>query len=396
MRILYVLPYVPSPIRVRPFNLIRQLAKRHEIDVLAIGSSRDAEDAAVLRSVCRSVEIFPFSWSAGLANGARGAVVGLPLQATISRSRQLERRLREILDLGDVDVLHVEHLRAALSAFGLSRRIPTVFDSVDCISMLLRRTLASSDRPAQRIISMLEIGRVRSFESRLLGEFDRVAVTSGVDARALESLAPGRHVAIVSNGVDLEYFHPLDGPKEESTLVFSGKMSYHANVTAVTNFVRDVFPLVRRVRSEARLRIVGSQPPAAVRGLGKRPGISVTGYLPDIREAIGRATVAVCPITVKAGVQNKILEAMSMGVPVVSSRLGIEGLSVLPGRDLLVADSPTEFAEQIRRVLEEPSVRGDLARAGRAYVESEHRWSTAAEQFEALYAEALRSRNAGT
>jgi hypothetical protein len=134
-----------------------------------------------------------------------------------------------------------------------------------------------------------------------------------------------------------------------------------------------------------RLKIVGSNPPAAVRDLARDPAICVTGQVADMREAIGRAEVAVCPVKVKVGIQNKILEAMALGLPVVSTREGAEGLDALPGLDFLVADDPVQFADYVCRLLDDADWREDIGRAGRRYVEANHRWDLAAARLEALY-----------
>jgi glycosyltransferase involved in cell wall biosynthesis len=213
-------------------------------------------------------------------------------------------------------------------------------------------------------------------------------VTAPEDARALRELVPTAKVAVVPNGVDLDYFRPLAGEREPATLVFSGKMSYHANVSAVLHFVRHVLPLIRAVRPDVRLRVVGSQPPRSIQTLARDPAIAVTGYVPDIREIVGRATVVLCPVTVKVGIQNKVLEAMAMGLPVVSTRAGLEGLVAAPGHDLLVADGAAEFAAHVCRLLADADLRASLGRAGRHYVETHHRWDVAARQLENLYHEA--------
>jgi len=392
MRILFVLPYVPSLIRVRPYNFIRQLARRHEVAVLATGSGREVADGDGLRAICRGVYMVPLSRAASLRSCALAAARGEPLQSAVCQSPALEGRLLELLAERRFDVVHVEHLRAARLGTLVPDDVPTVFDSVDCISLLLERTLRASHSLRQRMVAALELRRTRAYEARLLGQFDRVVVTSPQDAQALRALAPRSEVAVVPNGVDLDYFRPSGAPPDPATLVFSGKMSYHANVTAALHFVRRIFPLVRAARPDARLRIVGSDPPRAIRALGSDPAISVTGYVPDLREALGRAAVAVCPVTVKVGIQNKVLEAMAMGVPVVSTREGVEGLETEPGRDLLVADNPAGFAEHVCRLLADPGLRDRLGSAGRRYVEARHRWDVAAGRLEDLYSEAISSR----
>ncbi len=395
MKILFVLPYVPSLIRVRPYNFIRELSRRHEVTVLATDTPRGSAAAESLRDFCRDVVVVPLKLPAALWGCARGAARGEPLQAAFCRSSALESRLRDLLAEQRFDLVHVEHLRVAYLGDLVPSGIPTVFDSVDCISLLQQRTLASSHSLRQRALAALELGRTRAYEARLIRRFDRVVVTSAEDAGALMSLAPGTGVVVVPNGVDLDYFRPLEGEREPATLVFSGKMSYHANVTALFHFVRNIFPSIRRSHPEVRLRVIGSSPPAAVRALARDPAISVTGYLPDLRPALGRATLAICPVTIKVGIQNKLLEAMAMGLPVVCTREGAGGLSVRDGRDLLVADGPAEFAGQVCRLLGSPRLRCWLGQSGRRYVETHHRWPAVVRTLEGVYVGAVegKSRN---
>ncbi len=392
MRILFVLPYVPSLIRVRPYNLIRELARRHEIHVLATTTRRELQYAEHLRAFCRFVDVVPLRLGASARSCFAAALNGEPLQAAVCRMPELQRRLGDILVEDDFDLVHVEHLRAAHLRARIPDRLPTLFDSVDCLSLLLERTRRSSLSLRQRVLAMLELRRTRAYEASLLSRFDRIIVTSPEDAQALQALAPSVEVKVVPNGVDLGYFRPAGGARETATIVFSGKMSYHANATAALYFAREILPLIRGLRPDVRLRIVGSNPPGSVRALSRDPDISVTGYLPDIREGLRSATLAVCPVTVKVGIQNKILEAMAMGIPVVSTRQGVEGLSAEPGGDVIVADGPAEFAGQVCRLLADPALRERVGRAGRRYVEIHHRWDAAARKLETLYVEAIERR----
>jgi sugar transferase (PEP-CTERM/EpsH1 system associated) len=386
MKILFVLPYVPSRIRVRPFHFIHELGRRHEITVLATGSEqRDVEALAELRPLCARVEVVPFQLHAGLWSCGVAALAGHPLQSAVCQSPRLRERLAGLIGSQHFDVVHIEHLRAARLHEVLPRGTPTVFDSVDCISLLLERTLRSSHSPRQRLIAAVELARTRRFEGHILRQFDATIVTSSDDARALATLARGAPIEVIPNGVDLEHFRPDAEPPEAATLVFSGKMSYHANASAVLHFVRDILPLVRAARPDVRLRVVGSNPPPAIQALAEDSHIRVTGHVSDMRQALAGATLAICPVTVKVGIQNKVLEAMALGLPVVCSRLGAEGLEAEPGRDFLVADTDAMFAQQVCRLLDEPGLRASLAEAGRQYVETYHRWDLAAGRLEAVY-----------
>jgi glycosyltransferase involved in cell wall biosynthesis len=236
---------------------------------------------------------------------------------------------------------------------------------------------------------MVELDNTRRYEARLMREFDDVIVTSSDDARMLRALGAGARLTVIPNGVDLQHFQPVDGPSEPATLVFSGKMSYHANASAVLHFVREILPLIRQRRPDVRLRIVGSKPPPAVLALARDPAITVTGHVPDMREALGRGTIAICPVTVKVGIQNKVLEGMALGLPVVCSELGAEGIEAERDRDFLVAKHAMDFADHVCRLLEDPVLRTRIGQSGRRYVETHHRWASAAGRLAALYSQRI-------
>lgn len=389
MHILFVLPYVPSLIRVRPHHFIRELSRRHQVSVLAVDSPGALAEADVLRSSCDSIDVVPLRLSACVSSCLRAAVRGDPLQAAVCHSPELDHRFAVLLAERRFDVVHVEHVRAAALVRLIPPQVPTVFDAVDSISLLLRRTLRSSHSVRQRIVAAIELRRTSAFEGRILRKFNRTVVTSPNDQRALQQLAPAADISVISNGVDLEYCGPLDKPREPATLVFSGKMSYHANVTAALHFVQHIFPLIRAARPEVRLRIVGSNPPRSILALGSDPAIEVTGHVPDLHSFVGGANVAVCPVTVKVGIQNKILEAMAMSVPVVATSLGADGLSAKHGRDLLVANTASEFAAHVLRLLDYPDLARAVGAAGRWYVEEYHRWDKAAGALECVYRGAI-------
>jgi glycosyltransferase involved in cell wall biosynthesis len=239
----------------------------------------------------------------------------------------------------------------------------------------------------------LELGRTRRHEGWLVDQFDRVLVTSQTDKTALESLRRLRgesRISVLPNGVDLDHFAAGNGDREPATLVFSGKMSYHANATAALYVANEVMPLVWARRPDVRLRIAGSRPPAQVRRLAENHDgrVEVTGYVPDMRVPLQQATVAVAPLLYGAGIQNKVLEAMACGAPVVTSSRAVAALRVRPGVDCLVADTPQAFAAEIVRLLDDAGLRQRMTDAARRYVEMNHSWGQVAAQLEAIYREA--------
>jgi glycosyltransferase involved in cell wall biosynthesis len=225
--------------------------------------------------------------------------------------------------------------------------------------------------------------------------------TSEVDAAALEALAGleagnSRRVSIVPNGVDLGYFAPQQLERHPATIVMTGKMSYHANVTAASYFCSEVLPLLQSQRSDVRVVIVGKDPADGVRRLTRNPAISVTGYVPDIRPYLARATLAVSPILYGAGCQNKVLEAMAMGTPVVSTPASLRGLRVVDGKDVVVAATASAMASKILELLGDAQKRTEMSANGRLAVEKNYEWAATISKLESVYAAAITNRRAGS
>jgi glycosyltransferase involved in cell wall biosynthesis len=270
-----------------------------------------------------------------------------------------------------------------------------------------------------------------------------VVITSQRDKDALEALArrylpddaTPAPITVVTNGVDLAYFHPpqtrnpkpqtpnpklptrnpklptcnpklptrnpkpaTQNPKPQTrnpklatqtpTIVFTGKMSYHANIAAVRYFAEDVLPHIWAEKPEARFQIVGKEPPEAVRQLAADERIEVTGYVDDLRPYLAQATVAVCPALYAVGIQNKVLEAMAMGAPVVSTPAGCAALATEEGKEILTAEQEEDMASAVLRVLSEPGLARQLSEAGREYVETHHSWAGRAKRLVEIYQQA--------
>jgi len=190
--------------------------------------------------------------------------------------------------------------------------------------------------------------------------------------------------------VDQTYFTVNETTtRNPSAIVMSGKMSYHANVSMVTHFVRDVLPHIWEARGDAQLWIVGKDPPREIRQMAEHPQITVTGTVSDIRPYLRSAAVAVAPTPYSAGIQNKVLEAMACGTPVVASPQAVAALGTRHGRDLVVAEDPESFAAAVVALLNDPGIRRALGRAGRKYVERNHRWDDSVRKLEGIYSELI-------
>ena len=420
LRLLYVLPYVPSPIRVRPYQLIRHLARRgHKITVVALEDAFTTPDAlAELNAVCAAVHVVPHGRVGAALRSVAAVPTRTPLWAAYCQSPRMGRLLRQLAGSGQFDVAHVEHLRAAHFVRDLAG-LPCVLDAVDCITELRHQMLRQKGgKPVSRLLSWEEWAKLRGYEPRSYRPFGRIAVTSEHDARSLIALDPQRlpPVEVIPNGVDLEYFAPQtekkltktstsDSEIYHPTLVFSGKMSYSANDDAARYLLSSVFPRLVTLVPGVRLVIAGSSPSPALVALAGRAGerVTVTGYVDDLRPYLSGAIAAVCPMRIGVGIQNKVLEAMAMARPVVCSPLaarafvgsfdgGGAGAATMPIR---VAGSAEEFAAECAALVQNRETAKIAGCAARQYVEQFHDWQKAADRFTVLYHE-VALRGAGT
>ena len=404
LRLLFICPYIPSLIRVRPYNLLKYLARRgHDITLLALRpAGEDTSTLETLRAWCRRVETVELPRWRPLWNGLQALPGRTPFQAAYSRSPAMAHLIRQTLAGTTFDVIHVEHLRGA-ELTPTIQSPPIVFDSVDSISLLFEQVLSSGPTWRSRLLARLDLARTRCYEGRLLERFKRVLVTSARDRDALAELSAGRariqplppppgieeRLVVLPNGVDLDYFTPLKTPRHPASIIFTGKMSYHANVAAALDLANLVLPFVWQQMPDARLVLAGKDPPAELLALAADPRITVTGTLPDLRPCLGQATLAVMPMRYSVGIQNKVLEAMAMGTPVVSTPQAVAALQVTAGREALVADTPQAMAQAVIKLLTDQELRQALGRAGRSYVETFHDWEGSAERLEAVYAEVV-------
>ncbi|HVN55730.1 MAG TPA: glycosyltransferase [Anaerolineaceae bacterium] len=411
MKILFVVPYVPNLIRVRPYQFVRNLSEKgHQVTVLTLCANQaEREDAERLRNVVTDVVAFPLARWRTLLNCLTVLPTREPLQAAYAWHPGLSQMLDQLAGESEgFDLIHIEHLRGA--RYGLQYQIrkglnesgflPVVWDSVDSISLLFRQAAQYSRQRVSRLLTRLELTRTEYFESWLPLRFDRVLVTSPNDRQAFYDLVKAYglksppDIDVLPNGVDLDYFSPDPTcERDPETLVVSGKMSYHANVSMVLYFVKEVMPRVWSEKPNVRLLVVGKDPPGAITELAKNPRIKITGTVKDIRPYLRQATLAVAPLTYGVGIQNKALEAMACGTPLISTAQAVSALQIVPDQDLFVASGPEQMALKIRFLIDHPEIRKQIGQAGRRYVEENHRWENIVDKLLEVYDEAIRSRH---
>ncbi|MGH7278663.1 MAG: TIGR03087 family PEP-CTERM/XrtA system glycosyltransferase [Candidatus Rokuibacteriota bacterium] len=380
MRILMLAHRIPYPPRtgekLRAFHVARHLAHHHDLTLAFLVDEPGAEHHIdELRDHIPELVHARVHRSSKKMAALLGLIGGGSATMTYFGSAGLHRAIDTRLRVGSFDLIYA-YSSSMFQYVPAASRIRLVMDFVDVDSekwLQYSRTLPATTRWIYR----LEGRRLRRHEIAAAGAASRCLVVTRHEEEILRSLAPFAPTTVIPNGVDLEYFVPAPEPSDEPTIVFTGAMDYFPNVDAVTYFTREIFPEVRRSVPHARFQIVGKNPVPAVRRLAAAPGVDVTGSVPDVRPFLQRASIAVAPLRVAQGVQNKILEAMAMGLPVVASSKAHQGLDAARGRDLLVEDDAMAFAEAVNRLLTTPGLRRRLGAAGRAFIGANHTWPAA-------------------
>jgi len=404
MKVLFLTPQVPYPPQqgaaLRNWGLISGLAVQHEVAVcsfLAPGQATEPTD--LLRAVCR-IETVPLP-----VRTPRDRLRGMfttpqPDMALRLASELYARQLADWLAREPFGVVHVGGIEMApyLDVVAAAQPRPlVVFDDLNCEYLLQQRTFLTELRVPARwpgaAYSFVQWRRLRRYEAQVCRRADRVLAVSEADAAALEKLVPGLEVAVIPNGVDTRAYYPTfpgSGPQvPENALVFTGTMDFRPNVDAVLWFARQVLPRIRAEVPGVRFFVVGQRPHRRLDGLRGDPAIVLTGWVEDTRPYIAHAAVYVAPLRIGGGTRLKLLEAMAMGKPVVATRLGAEGYPLTDGRELLLADTPVDFAAAVVALLRTPERRAELGQAARGFVEQQYDWRAIVPRVEAAYRSGL-------
>lgn len=385
--ILFVTPYVPSPVRIRPFGFIRELARQgHRVTLVCL--VQPAWEECYLTEVAPFCErIYPI-YLHGLdpyISTLKSLPTKIPLSVAYCQSNQFTQFVRDLVDKNSFDLIHTEFVRATPATIDIGG-IPKLYDAVDSLTLAYRRSILAAHVPAvQRLRALAEWIKMRHYEPWVIGHYDKTIISSSADGTELNKVEIPCEV--IPNGVDFDYFSFQNGDRSKKTIVFLGKMSYYVNVASVLWFYREVFPHIRKRHPDVRLLIVGRNPIPAITRLSKDAAVSVTGTVPDVRPYLREATLAICPMVSGSGIQNKLLEAMSLGTPCVATSIACMALQTQPNHDILVANSAQNFASATCAVIEQSELRRNLAENGRLYVERFHNWQSIGKSLDQIYAQ---------
>ena len=369
-------PYLPcnDGFRIIPANVIKRLAGRHEVHLMAFTDGHDSsEQLDWAKPFCASVMHVATPPPVSGWSRLRRMQEPYPLpDAALDRIKKLRP-----------DVLHLEGPYMASLARHAPAGCGTVLSAHDCMALRYEHfaRFAESLRQKLRFRVLGTLGA--RYERRWYPQVDRVVVTSALDADRLTRMAPAVHVLVIPNGVEIAA--PAAVHRVARRMIFTGNMSWFPNEDAAEFFVQQILPRIRREYPDAEFWIVGSSPSPRVQELGKTPGVVVTGTVPVLSEYIRAAEVYVSPLRFGAGVKNKILEAMAADVPIVATPISLSGTPLFSGRHLLVAEKPAEIAEAVTKIFQQPDLAASLTQESLRELQARYTWDRIADQFDAIY-----------
>lgn len=366
------------------WHLARELSRRgYVIDLLALfDRDDDPKHLDEYRSFFRHIELFAEPRRNITAYLRRLLLPGVRFATTAEKSfcPPLWRAIAARLKGGDYDLAHCFGSVSVYEYHPLFAHLPNLITPYESHALYLQSAAAQG-----QISARLRLPIVRRFESFMFRLYDRAVVIAEADRAKLLALQPTLSVEVIPNGIELERFRPTNTERDEYTLLFVGNYEYPPNQDVAQILIDRALPQIRRVIPEARLQLIGNNPPDWMRELAD-DHIEVSGHVPEVTPYLARATVFLCPLRVGAGLKNKVLEALAMGIPVVATPLSVDGIDVRDGESAVIA--PVEqFARKTIELLGDAALRDRLSKNGRALIESRYSWARTASSYEQLYDE---------
>jgi sugar transferase (PEP-CTERM/EpsH1 system associated) len=379
LKILFLANRIPYPPyrgdKLKIFNLARRLQADHELYLVTFTQTpEEAEYRTELEKIFKEVHlIYLPKWKSAM-NCLSAAWDETPLQVLYFRSAEMQVKLNEVLAAHKFDAVHVQHLR--MSPYLAERKdIPRILDLPDAFSLYWERRMKMKSGIAKKAFESLEQKRVLKYES-ILKKYDMSLVCSAEDLEYLKNTHNIDNIRLLPNGVDLDTFYPrAHDYSHDHTLLFTGNMDYAPNVDAVVYFVQEILPQIHKKFPHTKFVIAGQRPVAKVLELANEH-ISVTGFVQDIAAVYDTASVVVAPLRFGAGTQNKVLEAMAMGIPVVCSNIGFKGLGINSGDGAVMQTEPGAFADSAIQLLSSEVERKRVGSKGIEVIQNNFSWDS--------------------
>jgi glycosyltransferase involved in cell wall biosynthesis len=389
MKVLWISHNVPYPPKTgvlqRNYNLLREASRHAEIFLVAIlkedilPGHYDLEAARdALGKFCRQIDIIELPVESSRARlyslAMKSLFTTFPMSVNWVESPKMHDRIRRLSSEHDFDVVHFDTISLAEYRHDVSARA-TVLNHHNIESHLLRRRMDYERNALKRYYYGIEAKKLEHYEQAVCGQFDTNFTVSSLDGERLLSIAPDANFDVIANGVDIDYFSSVDQePVPKSVIMVSG-MNWFPNRHAVLYMCNEIWPLLTEEVPEITWTVVGASPPQRVKDLATQDKrVTVTGFVDDVRPYMKGAEIYLCPMRDGGGTRVKILDALSMGMPIVATTMACEGISISPEKNVLIANSPEEFVAQIKRIQSDGSLRERLRFEARKFAKTNYAW----------------------
>lgn len=384
MNLLVVLSRVPYPLdkgdKLRAFHQLKYLSKNHSISLFCLNEGAINPDSVQeLQKICTRVKIIQFSKFQLLTNLFNGFFNQKPFQVNYFYSKKAQNAFDQFVEELIPDAIFCQLIRTAEYVVKYST-IHKVLDYMDALSSAMDRRINNTGAFKKRMVK-IEVKRLKAYEKRIASEFNELVIISEQDRNSF-SFKEKESIHVISNGVDTNYFNPVDAKKEYDFL-FVGNMSYPPNVDAAVHFVEDILPLIKSKKPNIKVMIAGTTPAPSVKALASY-NVTITGFLEDIRSAYNQSKVFVAPLRLGAGLQNKLLEAMSMSIPCITSTLANNAL-MASEKEILVTDNKEEFANYCVELIKNNNFRNEIGANGQDYIKANFSWIINTKKLEGLF-----------
>ena len=391
----HVVPYPPKGgVLQRSFNLLREISKSNTIYLVAFNQKailphpKDIEEAiAALKKYCCDIRVISLPadrgcWSKN-ALIFKSLFTEKPYTVNWNCSADMKGTIDNVLKEFQPDVIHYDTIGMAEY---FQHNIPGVLNHHNVESHMMLRRVQKEKNYLKKMYFYQEAKKIERYEKKVCKLFQSNLVVSDEDKSILGSIVPEAKIDIVPNGVDTSYFVPSDEVPDNETLIFAGGMNWYPNKDAMLFFADEIWPLLKAKRSTIKMIIVGNSPPHRLLAFSKQdPNFIVTGYVDDVHFYFKQASIYACPMRDGGGTRLKILDALASGIPIVATSMAVEGIKITPGKNVIIANTPDEFANEILSLIDNPAKKKQLSTEGRHLVESLYEWSRIGVHLNGLY-----------
>lgn len=386
MKILFIsydFPYPPTGGSIsRDYNLIKQLSKHHELYWInrTIRGEIKQEYQDEMKKYFKEINIVSWDYKHNALGMLSSLFTNVPYIIKRFKSEEMKATVTETIERNKFDLILCDHIY--LSQYipeKIIGKIPVIPNNEDCGFTYYKR-MAESPGFVRSSYGALQWKKLLNYEIEVLKKYKVYITTSEKEKELISEYYNEAEICVIENGVDNEFFHERERKDNNPNIVFTAWFKYYPNVSAAVNFAKNVFPLIKKEIPEIKFYLVGKEPPEKVKQLANIPGIIVTGYVDDVRDYLSNADAAVIPLEIGGGTRLKILEALSMKIPVVSTKLGAEGLSVENGKNILISQSDSDFAEKVIMLIRNKDLAKKLANNGKLLTQKKYDWTQIGEK----------------